>query len=308
MMKNDLANGSQLNCPDPGVYYDIPFETYLSWDAVSNSRLKLAERSLLHYKAGLDLPETKALRLGSLTHAGQLEPLAIAERYAVMPAYERDEENKTKGGDRSFSKSTVYFRTKEDEFIKANQGKRIVEASEYAEMKGIVKALTMNPMAVEAVGGDGDVEVSIVWDDPETGLRCKGRFDRVKSNLFGDLKTTRDASKFEKFIIDLSYHRQMAFYQDGWRVLHGETLEAHIAAIETSKPYASRAGRVCDQLLSEGLKEQKALLHKVAEAKSTNEWPGYENPSQWDGPEFYTRKRELREPVEATIGGKKVIF
>lgn len=56
---------NEPSCPDPGIYLDVPFEDYLQWDAISNSKLSLANRSLAHFKAGWNDTESKALRLGS---------------------------------------------------------------------------------------------------------------------------------------------------------------------------------------------------------------------------------------------------
>lgn len=294
--------------PEPGIYPDVEFEDYLKWDAVSNSRLKLADQSLAHYRTGWVGGETKALRLGSLTHCGQLEPLELAKRYAVMPDYHRHEDNVTLEKERSYAKTTKYYIAKSEQFREANKDKQIVSASDYDEMMGIVSSLASNEHAMSILGAKGQVEVSIVWNDPETGLLCKGRFDKLMPGKFGDLKTSADAKGFEKGIIKFGYHRQMALYQQGYEVLTGEILEPNLIAVETSEPYCSRSAPVCEALLEDGRKEVAELLRKVAVAIETDQWPGYENPSAWDGPDFYTRKRNFTKPVEATIGGKKVIF
>ena len=298
-------------CPEPGIYYGVPFADYLAWDAVSSSRLKLASRSLAHYQAGWQGDETRALRFGSLVHAGKLEPMELAKRYAVMPKFELDEGNRTKpskkfpNGEPSQSKSSTYYKTKKSEFEKANAGRIIVGESEYDEMLGVVKSLSENTKAMQAIGGRGDVEVSLVWVHAETGLTCKARVDKLKleQGTFGDLKTTRDALWFAKHIVDHGYHRQAAFYQHGLHVLTGEKLEPWLVAVDSAAPYGCRAAPVCNELLRDGWSEVLKDMRRVAQAMQTDCFPGYENPDEWMPPSGY---RSVTEPIKLTISGKTV--
>ncbi|MBN1851103.1 MAG: hypothetical protein JW829_00205 [Pirellulales bacterium] len=44
-LPSDNENGGPTDVPpEPGVYENVPFEDYLAWDAVSNSRTSLALR------------------------------------------------------------------------------------------------------------------------------------------------------------------------------------------------------------------------------------------------------------------------
>lgn len=297
---------TESKCPPPGIYHGVPFHEYLDWEAVSNSRLKLVERSLAHYEANPRIKETDALRFGSLVHAGQLEPLDIARRYAVMPNYHKDEENRTKGGERSFSKTTTYYKQRVADFQKANGDKQIIGEAEYDEMFGLLKSLASNGDAMKALDGGGEVEVSMVWEDEVTGLLCKGRIDKLKQHegLFSDLKTTRDALKFTKYIIDLGYHRQVAFYQHGLHALTGLSLTPWIVAIEKDAPYGCRSAPVDPELVRDGWTETRRLLDSVAEAIETGDFPSYPNPTKWVAPANYSPYGN--EPVALTIGGKTV--
>lgn len=66
---------------------------------------------------------------------------------------------------------------------------------------------------------NSDRETVRLWDDPETGLPCKGKLDAVvmpRQRHLIDLKTTSCKTKheFEKSIIEYGYDRQAAFYLD----------------------------------------------------------------------------------------------
>ena len=304
-----MSNKEKIETPESGIHFDVPFEDYLQWDAVSNSRLKLASRSLAHYKAGFQgNSDSPALRFGSLVHAGRLEPNTIGERYAVMPDFKNDPRNTDKNGNRSYYK-TSWVTEQQDLWRKANQGRQEVSQKEYDDMLGIVKGLCGNQDALAALGGPGHVEASILWRDRLTGLLCKARFDKLNSlhGLFADLKTTQDAADFEKHLINFGYHRQCAFYQDGFETLTGEKLTPWLVAVDKSSPFLSRAAPVFEDLLIEGRAEYCHDIQLVADAKVAGEYPGYENPTVWDGPEWYVRKRE-NAPIEVTIGGEKVII
>jgi hypothetical protein len=292
------------NTYNPGFYYDLPAEEYFAIDAVSNSRLSLLKRSPLHYKVGRFKEPTKALALGSLVHAGVLEPLAIARRYCFMPNYAKHPSNRTKNGERSFSSSTDFVRKMEADFLELNHDKQIVAEEEYARVCGVAISLSQSPQARGLFNG-GQSEVSIVWDDKDTGVRCKARVDYLsdKSPVFADLKTSADALDFEWTIGNLEYHRQMAFYKRGLDALRGDDYLPWIAVVETEIPYCNRVAPMSEEALRCGDKLVGELLTKLASHLDSDQWPGYESPAEWTLPERFRRS----EPVELLIGGESLI-
>jgi exodeoxyribonuclease VIII len=308
-----------VSCPKPGVYEDVEFDDYLSWDALSSSRLKLAATSLAHYKAGWQGEETPALRFGSLVHCGQLEPMALAKRYAVMPAFEKDEANVTSKGERTESKVSKYYKDKKKEFFKVNADKVVVPQEDFDQMLGCVKSICGNAEASRVLNGPGPVEVSVVWQDEATGLMCKGRYDKLNSadGYFADLKTACDVARFRSAIINYGYHRQAAFYREGWRVLTGELLTPWLVPIEKSAPYGCCAAPVSPELIQQGWQLVSQDVQKVATALEKDEFPGYENPQEWVAPDWYQADRVPGDwyipdpnlkPAEVTVGGKTILI
>ena len=284
----------RADCPEPGIYEDVPFEDYLSWNAVSNSRINQARKSLAHFKANTSKPPSKELNFGSLVHTGRLEPLSIAQRYAVMPAFELDEDNKTVEGERSFSKATTYYKSKCEHFEIANRDKEIIEQAAYDKMLGCVAGIAANDRANRWLNSAGPVEVSIVWDDPKTGLRCKARIDKATSDwmILTDLKTTRDAMNFEKSIANFGYHRQAAHYSGGVEVLTCVKPMFGIVAIETEQPYLARTAPVGAESIAVGRREVDETLAAIREAYETDNWPGYDDPDEWGLPGWYAKDQE----------------
>lgn len=289
--------------PEPGIYENVPFATYLAWDALSNSRMSAIAKSPLHFSEYEPPSGTTALRLGSLAHCGVLEPLSVAKRYAVMPDYHLDGENTTANGTQSTSVATNYVKDKQAEFRRVNCDKEIVSEADYEAMAGIVHALRRDRQTWELLSGEGPIELSLVWDDPATGIRCKARIDKVTGNRMADLKTTGNIFKFQRSIVDYAYHRQMAHYQRGYAVLTGELLEPWLVPVESSKPHVVMAAPLGDDTLALGERKLDEALATIAECKASGVWPGPEPPSAWDVPEWALVDNS---PLELTIGGKTV--
>jgi hypothetical protein len=276
-------------CPDPGIYENIPAEDYFAWDAVSNSKLSLLKRSPKHYQHGF-AESTPAMQLGSLVHSGVLEPLAIAKRYVFMPDYSSHPDNVTGKGERSFSSATTFVKSMQDQFRRLHHDKEIVTEEQYNTMVGMATALAENEKAKHLLR-DGKSEVSVVWDDPDTGLRCKARADWLKPGIMADLKTTMDAAEFERSIVKFGYHRQMAFYARGLRA-NGIDAEPWIICVEKSAPYGCRCAPMDLKSLHIGAAEIDELLSVLVECRQRNYWPGYENPESWGCPDWYLNRAE----------------
>jgi hypothetical protein len=269
--------------PGPGIYEDIPFAVYLGWPYISNSSLTPAERSMQHYRIGKPVEETQAMRLGSLIHCGKLEPLEIVNRYVVMPDFQV---RKPDGGEYLNPKASAAYKAEVAEFKRQNASKEIVLQAEYDRLIGAVTALNRNARAREYLEGDGPTEVSFVWDDPATGLRCKGRCDKLNmvSRVIADLKTTENAADFAWLIKKRRYHRQGAMYQDALQVLTGCRFDFAIVAAESVDPFLVRSAKVSDAALAQGRASYQILLKQIAACHASGEWPGYDEPDFWELP------------------------
>ena len=275
--------------PGPGIYDGVSFDTYCKWDAVNFSRLKLMSISPAHYRYGYK-GSTKALQFGRLAHSGVLESASVPLLYAVMPAYELDADNQDAKGKSSTSKATTYYKERKAEFEHANLGREIVAASTYQDMVDLLKAIEANPRAVEYLNSPGRVEVSMLWTDPDTGLLCKARADKVAAGGMTDLKTTQDASNFTKAIMDYSYHRQAAHYTDGWRILSGEDIPFRIVAVSKTNPIAVRSAPIHEDAIRTGQSQNRIDLDRVAECKASGDWPNLSDPDAWTLPDWYVNK------------------
>ncbi len=277
----------------PGIYEDVPFEDYCRWGAVNVSTLKQMRISPAHYLAswqGLLHKDSKPMRFGRLVHTGQLEPLTLAERYAVVPDYHLMPENVKKDGGPSKSKGTTYYKNKRAAFEQANENKEIVEHDDYQNMYRTVLAVSANERASGLLNQRGRYELSICWEDPNTQLLCKARIDKelAKDGGIADLKTTRDPEWFNWDLWKFGYHLQAAWYRKGWAIATGRAKEPFwlVAVGPGDSPVCtSLAAPVSGDLLHIGETEIIQLLGKVRGCMDEDNWPNIEQPEEWTGPD-----------------------
>ena len=288
--------------PAPGVYQNVSFAEYCAWDAVNNSSLGSALRSGLHYRHAQETPrpDTDAFRFGRLAHEGRLEPAAVLDKYAVLPDLTRD--IVVKGEPARNPKATKAYKERVAAWRKENDGREIVDPTEFDRMKGVLGALWSDERCREWFASMGPVEVSILWNDPATDLRCKARIDKVVSdNLLVDMKTSRDAADFEKAVLNYGYDRQAAFYLDGWRAVTGHFAQFAFAVVESEAPHGVRAAPASAGVVVSGRRKYQEALKVVAALKAGKAPTGYEQPDEFDLPAW-----KRREPLTLTVGGEPV--
>lgn len=249
----------------------MPFANYLKVRALSNSGLKLLDKSPKHYAASWD-PErpdvepSDALRRGSLLHTLVLEPHAFALRYRVKP-------------------EGMTFSTKAGKEWREETpaGVEIISDAEHKAAIRQARNLRMLP-EVAALLGSGASEVSFFWPDPATGVYCKGRADWVYRTPAGvvllDLKTTEDATPeaFGRSCARYGYHRQAAWYSDGWTHATGEPVLGFVfGAVESAWPHDAVPYMLNDEATERARSQIAGLLQLYAQCEERGEWPGISN-------------------------------
>jgi hypothetical protein len=281
----------------PGIYEGVDFKTYCDWDAINHSKLCRIDKSPLNTQHGMDFSKSKAVAFGSLMHCGQLEPNSLADRYCVMPKFHCDPENAiTKGKTvvRSYSASSTYAKTKRAEFTEeaATEGREVVEESVYQDMYNGLTAVRSKPEAVAVLTG-GLSELSIVWIDPRTELRCKARIDYQRPESLTDFKTSRDdgnsplQESFSYALWTYNYYTQAAWYQYGWEILTGDRLPFWFVVLGTGSPMQCVAAPVGEMTMNLGRDKNIERLAGYSACVESGSFPGYESPVIFELPERY---------------------
>lgn len=256
---------------EPGLYPDVPELEYHRDPAFSQSQAKVLRISPAKYKWQLEHPEerdTAAFDKGKVAHA---KVLGIGTGVAIIP-------------DSALASNGAATTTKAKEFIAEARSRGLVplKSFEMAEIDEMALALEKHDEARELLAMEGRPELSMWWDDPGTGIRCRGRIDYhaerngVLYNI--DYKSTADAgpSAFARSCADYGYHVQGAAYEQSLRVLTGADLTVtKLIAQEKKAPYFVAVYTFAEWDLSIGLDKWHEALRQLAWCRENDEWPGY---------------------------------
>jgi hypothetical protein len=258
-----------------GFVSRLPAETYHSLPGLSISRLKELQRSAKHYRYRLTNPkQTNPLRLGTAAHCAVLEPERFSSEFA---AWGRRAEN----GNLCPRKGQYW-----DAFVAANPGRTLITEDERDRAHAIAAAVRADPAAMRYLE-TGEPEVTMQWElevnsmvDGSRTFACRARADwltRVDGEHYVvGLKTARDCRPFifGNAAAKLGYTLQWSWYQDGYRTLTGVTPKMREIVVESEPPYDVVVNIVPEDALEQGRADYQALLVKLIQCETRNEWFG----------------------------------
>lgn len=234
---------------------------YNSSPNVNKSTLWEMRKTPLHYWHLIhDTPreDTAALKFGRAVHTRLLEPVEFSARYAVAPACDR--------------------RTKEGKAIWAElmeSGKEVISAPDLETIQAMEREF--DPIRKSYIPKDARVEVPLYWEDPGSGVACKGRLDILTEDWVMDYKTTNDASTegFAREAMRYGYDLQAAMYLEAARANRYKPKGFIFIAQEKNAPYLINVIRAGEAFLDRGYWIMRDLLAKYKECQEKDEWPGY---------------------------------
>jgi hypothetical protein len=279
-----VPQADQRRGMEPGVYEALTSAEYHLLPHCSNSRLSLLKRSPAHLLADLASPRptSDAMRLGTAIHSAVLEPGDFAQRFTIAG---RCEGTVKKTGEPCSNGGTHRvlgeWRCGVHPLPGARDEVEVLSTADLAVCRGVSASIHAHPKVGKLLGGPGWNELTVVWDDAESGVRCKARIDRlveVAGGVLLDLKTTGDArtEAFERKVWEMGYHRQAALYADALAAHGVPTSHMVIVAAEKEAPFAVAGYRLDEVAADEGRTELRALLARYAECLERNEWPAYD--------------------------------
>jgi len=240
--------------PKPG-FYNISNDDYHNnpeYAALSKSGISQLLKSPAHFK--IQVPQTPAMRFGSVTHTAVLEHDKFLERYPINPS----------------PKQIV-------------NGVEKLAPKDREHIEGMCSEILNNPeheTARNLITADGPVEESIFWKDPEYGFMCKIRPDKriPKIKAIVDLKTCYNASPdaFKRDIFKYRYDVQAKWYLNGINAAQDETYELfYLVAVEKTPPYKVAVYVASEETLEYGQEKINKVLPVYAECLEKDVWPGY---------------------------------
>jgi len=270
-----------MSTPEPGVYPGVSFDDYSEWEAVNHSTLVHFASTPAHaYHAVVNQKEKPSTNLGHLVHTAILQPELLEKEYMAVPKVDK----RTKEGKRQWA-----------EFERAAEGRMLVQPAEMECATALRRRVREHATLREMLASKGANELSMLWIDPDLGLPCKGRIDRIcelqKQSFILDFKThgfVATRKSWESAVQKFGYHTQAAWYKRGLEILRPmpEGIPERRFAwgvCETVAPYLVRVFDVDEDTLQIGLDEVMRYAQTFAKCKQTGEWPGWDEGMQTAG-------------------------
>lgn len=238
----------------------VKFSDYLKLSGLNWSRLKHMRTSPAAYiwhaeNGGADSDD---LALGRLTHTLLFEPQHFDDDYAVW-------HGRRQGKDW-------------EGFEASNAAKTIITAKDYGRALAMSEAVRSSSVAAPYLEG-AELEATLQWTDPATGMPCKGRADilRAADRVLADLKTCAsiDARRFGAAAFRLGYPGQFAHYGAGVRHSRGWTpAKSVVIAVEKVPPHEVAVFPFAPEQLDTAAEEVAMLMQRVQECTASGVWPG----------------------------------
>ncbi|EIM8343259.1 PD-(D/E)XK nuclease-like domain-containing protein, partial [Salmonella enterica] len=268
---DSIENGN-ITVPDdiqPGIYYDIPNEAYHAGPGVSKSQLDdIADTPAIYLwrkNAPVDTEKTKSLDTGTAFHCRVLEPEEFSKRFIIAP---------------EFNRRTSAGKEEEKTFLEecARTGRTVLTAEEGRKIELMYQSVIALPLGQWLVESAGYAESSVYWEDPETGILCRCRPDKIipEFHWIMDVKTTADIQRFRTAYYDYRYHVQDAFYSDGYRAQFGEIPTFVFLVASTTAEcgrYPVEIFMMGEDAKLAGQREYRRNLQTLAECLNNDEWP-----------------------------------
>lgn len=260
-MKIDASTREQ---PEPGVYEGVPSAHYHGWPAASSSKLKIAlRRSFAHLRYSIDNPDpsTPAMEFGSVAHHALLEPDTFDRWHTEKPPGRK--------GGKAHDAAVA-------EILAERPWATLVKPDDRELAFRMRDAVLAHPTTGPLFRAEG-AELSLVWDDPDTGVRCKARVDKPTEFGPADYKTTGDASAepFGRDAYTYGYYLQAALYLRGCSTLGLPAEQFLIAACEKPEPHGIGVYAVPHEWIVRGEYELDDVLAKYARCLESEQWPSY---------------------------------
>jgi hypothetical protein len=274
---------------EPGIHRNLSMSDYLRLPYMSASRLEKLRRSPLQYQHCLseEREGSSALDRGTALHMAILEPPLFNANYTVAGDCAQPLKSGARKGEPCGTRGLFLHR----QFgwlcgvhVKGcgdnlDTSKEILTESDHARVLGMRDAILGHPRAKTLFEGKGEFEATVIFDDPETGVRCRIRPDRMieRAGMLVDIKTTRDAApwSFPRQAEALGYFRKLAFYRRGLRAIGWPHTATAIVAPESDAPFDLCCYLAEEDDLDGAHMEVTRLLRIFKQCDESGDWPGY---------------------------------
>lgn len=262
-------------------FHNLTMKEYKKIPALNSSSLKEGRVSPEHLDLALSdsLPKPEKEKthniLGNAFHTWILEPELFDQRYLPfcqheLPYPEKDFRN---------PENKKYKQDLEKQALEEN--KQLLTLEQFQELEKMKVGLFKKKSVRQLFEASGKVEHTMIWRHNEFNINCKGRIDKlIKGNTIYilDLKSTKEPSEreFNYAWRNYNYNFQAAFYEEGYRILTGETSLFIFIFQEKTYPYLTFERVISEEKLKEARKELYKIIEKYIKYKNNDIEEGIE--------------------------------
>lgn len=256
-----------LDTPEPGLYPDIPEDTYhASKTSLSSSGAKVIVKSPATFKWRLENPEPFKREYDDGSAAHQLV-LGVGPGIEVLAAPD--------GTEFTDRRTNAY---KAAEKAARDAGKIPLLRKQMAVVEAMAEKLREHRQAMELLT-EGQPEVSAYAVDDETGVVRRGRFDWLTDYVLVDYKSTvaggAHPRKFGRVAMELGYYQQAPWYLDIARDLGHEASAFAFIVQEKEPPYEVTVIELPKEAMTLGRDRNREALQRFRDCMDTDLWPSY---------------------------------
>lgn len=253
---------------------------YHGWPEPSASHLKcLAEGPVQYYErflSGASFPESPAMAYGTLLHLwGE-----VTEQEFWPRVVRASKQHSTSAGGLNAA-GKEWAREQDDDKI-------VVSQADHDKLWAQTRQILANPASRELLEQSVDREFNVRWALPN-GHRMRCRCDGATSEVWYDIKTTREAKPLETFgwaCHRFHYQIQAAVYASAAVAIGYEPHSMRFIATSTVPPYICEVVYLPDHVVERAYHKVLALTEELAARKEMDHWL----------PESYGQVHELRVP------------
>ena len=276
--KTETVEPMKLECPEPGVYYDVPAWEYHQWAAVSSTLLK--GYATLPSTAKIPYEPADDAGVGSAIHAFTLQgQKALEEECFILPAECEGTSARAKAL-RAEYKELHRFKA----LVPHRYGTGPAESKRpiMEILKGVDTSFNTH-LKTKEILANAKREVSLVWIDDLSGCLCKARIDALEDVFFWDIKKTQSIDKFTWQIKQLHYGVQLGHYLNGCIANGLPIVGAGFMPCEATGTYRVGCGLRESERLAADRTEAQRLVCLVKQSVMSGYWPNDRIPPHiWD--------------------------
>jgi hypothetical protein len=271
-----------------GIHTDVTIEAYhADREYLSSTWIKLAKKSLKEFfwtrEGKIFAPQKGHFDFGNAFELALMDQSGFAEKVAIRNDHQWINDVLAQRPDLDKVRASKEYKALNETFEQESTGKYVIN-DKGSESWETIQAMLESCYADKTIQGlikNTECQLSLFWNDEQTGLKLKTRPDICKrnKNIVVNLKTTLDGSPkgFSKDLAKFDYPLQACLEMQGCIATGAMPKVDNYfwLVVEKVAPFNATIYEFDQQDMKAYEVELEWLIHKVKKAMDENMYPGY---------------------------------